>query len=1692
MPRVFFISAASEKSCQRMCRRLARYLVVTQRRSPDPDAVLARLAYTLDKQAVHPFRLSLVATEIDDLIKQLVAAASLSAIPRRDKGDKARIAFVFSGQGAQYAEMARELLGSYPPFLRSLERARQLLLHLGCQWDLLSELCRPKAESRINNPGVSQPASTAVQLALVDLLNEFGIMPDAVVGHSSGEIAAAYACGAISFEGGMTAAYFRGKLTDHLISGKPDTPGAMLAVGADPDHVRKHIDNVGEEHGRLRIACFNSPSSVTVSGDAPAIDELKAVLDLDGTFNRKLMTNGAAYHSHQMRLIEEEYAASLKGITFSCLSPSVRMFSSVTGEEVDNEISLDGRYWARNLVSPVLFSHALGKLCDQEYRGEAINTIVEVGPHSQLGGPVNQILKAKKKGGQVSYVSTLKRGKPADISLLECMGFLHAQTGSMPLRDLNKVRKDGVTPGLLVDLPPYPFDHERSFWHETRISKDYRHRKHIPHNLLGTLAPDVNRLEPRWRRFLSLKELPWLRGHAVQGQVLFPAAGYLTMAVQAARQHVCMTSPNVRVESVLLRNISIGKGLVLSEDAPDVEIQLALRPEARTARESSTVWTEFRIFTVTADGKWTEHCRGALQAETEPVQREDAAPSLEELARIEAKCTRETAPRKFYNLSRRAGLDYQGAFENVASFRASSDAAVAVASEPATEMTPGGMGDFLHPAALDSALFHGLCCILFVERGAKTAHVPTFIQQLRVFDRTSRAGSEFVATSVAAPGEGTVFDVTVHGNGSDDDSLVLAAHGVRTTALPSNEVLDRADEEMCHRIEWVTYVDAWTAKHRDQVCSSTINKGSSVAVNEYLDAATLHYVAKAVKDVASTDIPKGHRQHLFAWMQMVTAGLSQTPALPEPPSDVDAGAWGEAVHRLGTHLAEILTGKTEALALLTPDNLLTRMYQVERLNRCVAQMAEYCHELGRQSARLRVLEVGAGTASATVPVLEALAGRGHRYVEKYHFTDLSPAFFQAAKDRLGDLADVVEFKPFDLERSAADQGFEEGSFDLVIASNVVHACPSVDGVLANLHPLLKPGGRFMLMELTRETVHYNLLFGVFEGWWAGFDEGRTLSPLLTPSAWTSRLQGAGFCDAEPVFHDYAEEDGGCLSVFVARKPLESASVKLPPVHLVVENAERAGSVQSQVTTLQGRVPGSRISAHPLSTKSPGANVAVIMPEVARLLSELTDPTIWGHFRDWAMSALVLILVGATSRTASAEAITGIWPGFVRCLRRERPDIRLITFDIDTGDEQVPDKLVEVLPTLLQSPSLDLSLAEEEVENEFAEKDGQLFVSRAFHLPEMSQYVHSSRDRAEPQLAPFLDPARVLTAELATPGLMETLRWKDDTQAPAMGPDDIKFELRAASINFKDVLIAAGQLDGITEMRNDCSGVVLEVGENVRDRFKPGDRVCALYSRSYTNYPVVAADCCAVVPDTMSFEEAAALPIVWCTAYHSLIDKGNLSRGETVLIHSAAGAVGQAAIILAQHVGAEVFVTVSSDAKREFLHERYGVPRDHMFSSRNTSFYSGIKRMTKGRGVDVVLNSLSGEMFRQSCNLMAPFGRFVEIGRKDLMDDALMPMSFLLRNVTLSYVELSLIINDCKPLAKRILDDVVGLAASGVIRPVSIESMPISRIEEAFRLIQAGKHVGKIVLSVEEGQKVKVRKHSFFPSRPPPPPSVPST
>ena len=293
------------------------------------------------------------------------------------------------------------------------------------------------------------------------------------------------------------------------------------------------------------------------------------------------------------------------------------------------------------------------------------------------------------------------------------------------------------------------------------------------------------------------------------------------------------------------------------------------------------------------------------------------------------------------------------------------------------------------------------------------------------------------------------------------------------------------------------------------------------------------------------------------------------------------------------------------------------------------------------------------------------------------------------------------------------------------------------------------------------------------------------------------------------------------------------------------------------------------------------------------------------------------------------------------------------------------------------------------------------------------------------------------------------------------------------MNFRDIMIALGQIPFYHPIGIDCSGIVTAIGSNVTD-LSPGTRVCATTCGAYANITRVEQHRVAKIPDSLEFTEAASLPIVFCTAQYALGDIGRLCEGESILIHAAAGGVGQAAIMLAQNVKAEIFATVGSVDKKNLIMQTYGIPEDHIFSSRDASFRQELMTMTNQRGADVILNSTAGDLLRQSWRCLAPLGRFIEIGKRDLVQNSNLEMEKFLDSVSFSAVDLTVVETSKPQLYKRILTDVVRMYKDNIIRRVTpVTVFPISEVERAMRQMQSGKHTGKIVIEATSDSIVQV-------------------
>ncbi|KAJ5115816.1 Acyl transferase/acyl hydrolase/lysophospholipase [Penicillium angulare] len=603
-PQVVVFSAQDMPGLERLAAKWTDFL---QRRfSSGQDISLRNISHSMSsRRSKLPFRSFAVAESLEQLCD--VLQQGLPQFPRASRTARVNLAFIFTGQGAQWAQMGIQLL-DIPVFRNSITRSQQILSDLSCPWDLLEEMRADSVSSNMSLPDRSQSICCALQIALVDLLASWGVHPKATVGHSSGEIGAAYAARFITHETALRIAYFRGYYSLRMSQG--ERRGAMMAVGISSADVRKYLETLAGED--VVVACVNSPNSVTLSGDEDEIDKLEEQLKADGCFARKLQVK-TAYHSPHMRDLAEEYESALKDICpISDGNSTVTMLSSVTKEQVQAS-DMKADYWVRNMVSPVEFSAAVSKLTEMKEVGKTRrramavkwNAFLEIGPHEALKGPFHQTLQPIDATlTALPYQALVRRNTDALQATLGVTGMLWSIGASINIDAVNS-SLNPAKPQLVESLPSYAWNHSNSFWHEPLASSRLRQRKHPRHDLLGVPFDYQNDMEPRWRNFLRVSEIPWLSDHVVAGSIVFPAAGMVSMVAEAARQ---LSDPKKSLEGIEFNDLSFMQGMVIPDDGDSgLETVLHVAPHRGGAG-----WYDFGIFSLPKGATWIRHATGSF------------------------------------------------------------------------------------------------------------------------------------------------------------------------------------------------------------------------------------------------------------------------------------------------------------------------------------------------------------------------------------------------------------------------------------------------------------------------------------------------------------------------------------------------------------------------------------------------------------------------------------------------------------------------------------------------------------------------------------------------------------------------------------------------------------------------------------------------------------------------------------------------------------------------------------------------------------------------------------------------------------------------------------------------------------------------------------------------------------------------
>jgi len=676
----------------------------------------ADIAYTLTKKTKHRCRAFATTTESDRkshlVPEQVQHGTELVSQPLV-------IAFVFTGQGAQWPGMGYGLIQQYEIVRKTMATLQSALdaLPTPPEWRLVEELSKSAETSRMHETALAQPLSTALQIALTVLLQSWGIQPKAVVGHSSGEVAAAFAAGLLTISEAIAIAYYRG-----IAVTKYGKPGAMMAVGLGPEEVQAFMVDQAD----IVIACQNSPKSVTLSGGANAITEVHSRLAEARVFSRILNTSQNAYHSHLVKdagqYYEDSFQASLPASSPAAATFSIPMYSCINGRVLDSPDDVRIAYWRENLENPVNFTQALSSLIEAQ---PTVNCLIEVGMHSALAGPIKQIRASLGINPEkLCYIPSIIRGEDNVENVLKLAGSLW--TAGYPI-DLKIINGPGH---FLPNLPTYQWNYEgKVLWTENRLSRQLRFRKHARHDLLGSLVVSSSSFNPTWRNRLRIKDVPWLADHRIGNDVIFPAAGYCAVAIEAATQFA--ESAEIVAAGFTIQHLNIEIPLVITPEG-EVETLFDLHVVYGCTHASRKIF-EFSLSSVNAEDKWIEHASGKIV-----LHQQGETPSMRDGYGKEIALTEDMgrSDEKWYTALAKIGLHYGPTFRPLRNIQSDTKktAAAQIDLQPSKEVMIDESRYAIHPATLDGCI--QLAVIAACDgnvKGISKAYLPTTIDNLTVW-----------------------------------------------------------------------------------------------------------------------------------------------------------------------------------------------------------------------------------------------------------------------------------------------------------------------------------------------------------------------------------------------------------------------------------------------------------------------------------------------------------------------------------------------------------------------------------------------------------------------------------------------------------------------------------------------------------------------------------------------------------------------------------------------------------------------------------------------------------------------------------------------------------------------------------------------------------------------------------------------
>ena len=1630
-----------------------------------------------------------------------------------------QVAFVYTGQGSQWVGMGKALYESEPVARAVLDRCEAAFQEARGESLLDVMFGLPGASGDLGDTAWEQPSLYALESALTALWASVGVRPSVVLGHSVGEIAAAQAAGVFSLEDGMRFAARRGSL---LSSTEAGTMAAVFAPAEQVENAIKGINAAFDGIG-LSLAADNGAHTV-VSGPVARIDTLVKHFDSEGVRVRRLNTT-RAFHSPLVEPALDGLEAALDDVAIG--SPNLTVISNLSGSAVTPDMSLDGAYWRRHAREPVAFASGVRALAECN-----VDFVIEIGPHAVLG-PMATLAwpdpsASRDSAGTPVVVSSLRRPPRDGSSPDPESSFMDAVAAAYETG--LEISFAGLFAGEArrrISLPGYPFQRERHW-----LERSKHRRASAGHPLLGQ-RHDSARGETTFETEIFPSDPAWLQDHRVFGRLVVPGALYGAMAAA--------TAPVDGSGSIAIEEMQLHSPLVFpdrdengtEEEGRQVQILLDA-PEETASRH-------VQVFSKGSEDAWTLHveCRvspGASPSDTgAPIDlnalRDKLSPD-DESAYYRAKAATGINLGPFF---RTLGTVWSGPGEALAEVSLPNGVdrldlnvhplvldgcfqVVGVARNmtgapgEATYLPFGWERLWLSDGLPDRVFCHVRMSEASRDAESEGGDSPEVLSgEVSIYDPDGTLIGEISGYTVKRATQAALLAAIAGEEGVDDllYEVVWRERALGSGILPADFYPSPTEIAADTQLFTGYLTDAGVDPQGRNALLADLERWSRSRALATLEELGWRRVKGTVVDPEELrqelDVLPEHARLFRRLLEMLARSgvLEETsdgfvvvvgpddPLPVEMPSDIEAFAdWMSGQYpqgqieiglflRSGLALAEVLRGREDPLTLLfssgepTAADLYLKAPVARAANRMLADAVQALVAALPTGRRLRIIEVGAGTGSATASVLPELPAGQFEYM----YTDISAGFFAEAEARFGDGGGCIEYRPLDIERDPIEQGFTAHGYDLLIASNVLHATRYLKETLGHCRDLLAPSGQLIALENLSGLGWMDLTFGQLDGWWRFADDYRPHHALASPAIWRQALGEAGFTEAEVLGPDEADEsitpDKG---VIVAQGPAQITET--PGVWVL--SADHGGVAEELAAHLAERnqtvvlasngEPGSgaatsansgvRRTSVDLTSRESWRALIEDLPQdapfngVVHLAgldgcgAEATTAEIGDDVKRAAASALALVQGVVDSDAIPANGIWFVTRG-AQVLERERAGQLAGATLWGLG------KVVYLEAPQLRPRMIDMDPAA--ASPLFAFANEFLYPDRENHI------AYRSGRRVAARLARPHDAAERLSlpeesAWVLVPNKAGVFDEPEVKVLPArtLQPREVLVAVEATGLNFWDVFRSLGFIEE-GDLGRELCGRILDIGSDV-STLSVGDHVVGLGFGAFGSEMVTHEELVTQAPDEISVSALATVPSAFVSAALSYKYSG-LEPGDRVLIHAGAGGVGLAAIQLAQAAGATVYATASAP-KQAYLRS---VGVEHVFDSRTTAFGEEILAATGGEGVHVVLNSLTSEGFIEaSLDCLAQGGRFVELARRDILSHE--EMAAVRPDVKYDILELDVLKKTEPAWVGEVLREVMDGIGSGDLTPLIHSRWPLAEAGAALGFMRSARHIGKIVLT----------------------------